>query len=174
MILPITAYGTDILRAKTVEAENTTETKKLVEDMLETLANTETGVGLAAPQVNSNKSIFLSKWGNEIIVHINPSVLKRRNKQGSLEEGCLSIPKIYGEVPGRDDIIEVVSYDINFNKQRFRLRGFESRIFQHEYDHLQGILFIDYMTKEGREGIAEKLNEIENGKIQIHYAMSFK
>jgi peptide deformylase len=174
MILPITAYGTEILRSKTVEAENTPETKKLVEDMLETLANTNTGVGLAAPQVNVGKSIFLAKYGNEIKVHINPVVWKRRDKQKSLEEGCLSIPGIYKDVIGRDDIIDIVSYDINFKKQRLKLRGFESRIFQHELDHLNGILFIDHITKEGREEIADKLNEIESGKIQTHYPMFFK
>lgn len=174
MILPITAYGTEILRNKTVEAENTPETKKLVEDMLDTLAQISTGVGLAAPQVNSGKAIFLAKYSGKIIVHINPVVWKRRDKQKSFEEGCLSIPGIYEGVPERDDIIDIISYDINFKKQRMKLRRFESRIFQHEYDHLQGILFIDHITKKGREEIAEKLAEIENGKIQTIYPMMFR
>jgi peptide deformylase len=174
MILPITAYGTEILRSKTVEAENTPETRKLVEDMLETLSQVRTGVGLAAPQVNSNKSVFLAKFGNEMRVHINPVIIKRRDKQKGLEEGCLSVPGIYMDVIGRDDIIDVISYDINFKKQRMKLRGFESRIFQHELDHLIGVLFIDHLTKEGLEEIREKLAEIESGKIQTHYPMMFK
>lgn len=174
MILPITAYGHPILRQKTVEAENNEDTRKLIEDMMETLANTKSGIGLAAPQVGSNKSVFLAKCGDEMKVHINPVIIKRRGKQKDFEEGCLSIPKLYGNVIGRSDIVDVVSYDENFNKQKMRLRGFESRILQHELDHICGILFIDHMTKQGREEIKDKLNEIESGKIQTHYVMSFK
>lgn len=173
MILPIVAYGNDILREKTVPAENTSETRHLVENMIDTLNYIKTGVGLASNQVNSNLSIFLAKLGTETIVHINPTIIKRKMKQSAQEEGCLSVPEIYSGVPDRDDIIEIVSYDINFNKQKFKLRGFQSRIVQHENDHLNGILFIDYLTKEGRENIADKLSKIERGEVKAYYDMIF-
>lgn len=173
MILPIVAYGCQILREQTIPAENNAKTIELVHNMIETMESIKTSVGLAAPQINSNLSIFLAKIGLKTIVHINPTIVKRRGKQKADEEGCLSISGIYKDIPDRDDIIDIISYDINFNKQRMKLRGFESRIVQHEQNHLNGILFIDFLSKEGREEISEKLNEIEKGIVKTYYPMIF-
>lgn len=174
MILPITAYGHPILRQKTTEAENTPETRQLILDMKDTLANTKTGIGLASNQVGSDKSIFLSRVGRDIMVHINATIIKRRGKQTApFEEGCLSIVGVYENVPERDDIIEIISYDENFNKRRIKLKGIDSRVYQHELEHNLGILFIDHLTADGRERIKEQLLEIEKGKIQVHYDMIF-
>ena len=170
MILPIVAYGNDILRETCIPAENTPETQKLIDNMIDTLAQIPTGVGLASVQVNSNLAIFLARLGNNVMVHINPLIRKRRGVQKSME-GCLSIPEINALVPERDDIIDIISYDRNFKEQKFKLRGFDSIIFQHEYHHLNGILFTDLLTKEGKESVKDKLSEIEKGNFKSRYSM---
>jgi peptide deformylase len=104
--------------------------------------------------------------------YINPVILKRRRDQRS-EEGCLSIPGIFGRL-NRADILDVEYFDAAMNRQRARLRGFESVVFQHEYDHLAGILFIDYFDPVERGRIADVLAEIEDGKVDTRYLMSFK
>lgn len=170
--LPIVALGNDILRIKTIPIESVDVAKDIIAKLKATLHPISTGVGLAAPQIDSNLSAFIMKNGrtNEITSVINPQIVKRRDKMVT-EEGCLSIPNTYGEVPERDKVIEVIFFDENLKRHRIKLSGFISNIFQHEYDHLQGILFIDRMTKAGREEIAQQLADIEKGKFQVHYDM---
>lgn len=172
--LPIVALGNEILRAKTIPVESVEVAKDIVAKLKATLVQVTTGVGLAAPQINSNLSAFIMKNGGRgsIIAVINPQIIKRADTMVT-EEGCLSIPNVYGEVPMRDKSIEVVFYDENLKRHRMKFSDFAGNIFQHEYDHLQGILFIDRMTKEGREKIADDLSKIEQGKIEIYYDMIF-
>lgn len=172
--LPIVALGNEILKQNTVQVKTIEEAHDIIAKLRATLSPITTGVGLSAPQINSNLCAFIMKDGHskKIINVINPFIVKRRGKMIT-EEGCLSIPNVFGEVPERDKLIEVIFYDENLKKQRMKFDDFASNIFQHEYDHLHGILFIDRMTKEGREKIAEELANIENGKIQIHYDMIF-
>ena len=172
--LPITAYGCEILRVKCIPVETVEVAKDIIAKLKATMSPIRTGVGLAAPQINSNLSAFIMRNGysDTIISVINPTMVKH---SGALEaeEGCLSIPNTYGIVPDRYKEIEVIFYDENLKKQRMKFDRFAGNIFQHEFDHLQGILFPDHMTKVGREEIASKLAEIESGKIQTIYPMIF-
>jgi len=172
--LPIVAYGCEILREKTIPVESIEVAKDIIAKLKSSMSPISTAVGLSAPQINSNLSAFIMRNGqsDNIISVINPVIIKRRDKMKT-EEGCLSIPKVYGEVPDRDKRIEVTFYDENLKRHRLKFDGFAGTIFQHEYDHLKGILFVDHMTKEGREKIAYQLNEIESGKIQTTYDMIF-
>lgn len=172
--LPIVALGNEILRLKTIPVETVDVAKDIIAKLKATLKPITTGVGLAAPQINSNLSAFIMKNGSSdtIISVINPQVVKRRDTMKT-EEGCLSIPNLYGNVLGRDKHIEVIFYDENLKRHRLKFNDFAGNIFQHEYDHLNGILFIDRMTKEGREIIAEDLANIEQGKVQTYYDMIF-
>lgn len=168
---PIVGYGSPVLRVFCDEAEPGDDTTKVILTLQDTIANLQSCVGLAAPQINSNKRIFVLRPNvHQHYVMINPVITKRRNKQ-HYEEGCMSIPGVFGRVDNRDDIIDVECYNEFFELQKYRLRGFESIIFQHEYDHLNGILFIDHLTKVGREEIQHKLNEIEKGRTSTLYRM---
>lgn len=172
-ILPIVAYGSPILKELCLETENKPEVQTLVQDLLATMSNIGTAVGLAAPQINSNLSVFvMNPDGRKSTVVINPIIKKRRQTVKS-EEGCLSIPRLNAVVPDRDEIIDVEYLDENFNKKKMRLRGFEAIVFQHEYDHLNGILFTDRLTKEGREQVADRLADIEKGNTKSYYDMIF-
>lgn len=173
-ILPVVAYGNPILRAQTIPVETPEIAKDIIVKLKDTLHSIRTGVGLSAPQINSNLSAFVMNNGESetIISVINPRIVKRTGTM-TTNEGCLSIPKLYGDVLGRDKQIEVIFYDENLKKQRMKFDCFAGNIFQHEFDHLNGILFIDRMTKEGRESITDDLAKIESGKIQTHYDMIF-
>jgi len=171
-ILPIVGYGSPILKEMCVEAENNPETLSLVDNLLATMYGLGSAVGLAAPQVNSNSRIFVMCVQGEETVMINPVVISRGGKQKS-EEGCMSIPGLNGIVPDRNEIMNVEYYDSKFNKKQLRLRGFACIVFQHEYDHLNGILYTDRMTKEGREKIADQLATLEKGHTRTHYDMIF-
>ncbi len=170
-IKPIVAYGSKILREVCVPAENNQETQQLIDDMIMTLAQISTGVGLAANQINSNIALFIAKFDGKLTVHINPKIKKSRGTQKS-EEGCLSAPNVFGVVD-RFDIIDLVSYDRNFNIQKFRLRSFNSCIALHEMGHLNGILFTDLLTKEGKEAVDDKLSDISKGIFKVSYPVIF-
>ena len=172
IIMPVVGYGSPILREQTFEAENNDGTKKVVQQLYDTLNSLHSAVGLAAPQINSNLSMFIMKLGGNNICMINPRIIKRRDIQTS-EEACMSIPDVSGIVPDRSVIIDVEFYDPHFNKHRMKLRGFDSVVFSHEYDHLNGILYTDHMTRQGREMIADKLFEIEKGNVKTYYDMIF-
>lgn len=172
MIVPIVAYGTPILRQNCVEMDNTDENWGHIVNLSETAINISSAVGLAAPQINVPLRAFLSPINDKYAVIINPVIRKRRGEQES-DEGCLSIPGIFRKILTRSDIIDVEYYDGHFRKQRRKLRGFESIVFQHEYDHINGILFIDHLSKEGQQEIQEKLSLIEKGQTQTHYDMIF-
>ena len=172
-ILPIVGYGSPILREVCLEVDKTIdEVKLLANDLIATMTNIGTAVGLAAPQVNVNLRMFIMSPNRTPIVVINPTITKRRGKRKS-EEGCLSIMGVNATVPDRDEIIDVEYYDINMNKQKVRLRGFEAIVFQHEIHHLDGILFTDLLTKDGIEAVKDKLSDIEKGIYKADYPMVF-
>jgi len=174
MILPIIGYGHETLRVECTPFDDTPKNREIITDLKETMLNIPTAVGLALPQVNLPFRGFVMRNDSGIVqVCLNPIIKKRRKKQVS-NEGCLSIPRIYRDLNVRDEIIDVEFYDENFNKKSFKLKDFESIVFQHEYDHLNGVLFVDYLTKEGREEIQDKLNEIEKGYTPTAYPMLFK
>lgn len=173
-ILPIVGYGSPILRQVCLEVDETIdEIKILANDLLATIDNIGTAVGLAAPQINVNLRMFIMKPNKQSIVVINPTITKRRGSKKS-DEGCLSIPGVYETVAERDEIIDVEFYDVEMRKHKMRLRGFEAVVFQHEFDHLNGILYTDRLTKEGTEAVKDKLSDILQGVYKpVSYEVIF-
>ncbi len=161
-ILPVVGYGSPILKEVCVEAENKPETLTLINSLVDTMNSIGTAVGLAAPQVNSNLRIFTMNIYGSLTVVVNPTIKKSRGSKPS-EEACLSVPGLNGIVPERNEIIDVEYYDENFNRKRMKLNGFAAIVFQHEFHHLNGILYVDLLTKEGFEAVKDKLSDIEKG-----------
>ncbi|SHJ66258.1 peptide deformylase [Tangfeifania diversioriginum] len=170
MKMPIVIYGSSILRKKTFELDAGDDFVQMAENMKETLKNAD-GIGLAGPQVDLQKSLFvvdttpLEGGGIEPIekVFLNPVILNHDDNTTWYSEGCLSIPGIFEEV-NRPEKIEVRYRDLNFDWKGETLTGLEARIFQHEYDHLQGILFVDRLNALRRKLIRGKLKQITKHK----------
>ena len=143
-ILPI-IIGQDnpVLRKKTVKiAKITKEIKELAKSMAETMIEAN-GVGLAAPQVNSNVRMCLAPINGQVRALINPKITSRSKATDTDEEGCLSLPGIYLPVT-RHTSITLTYMDINGKMQERKMEGFEARVVQHETDHLDGVLIVDY------------------------------
>jgi peptide deformylase len=170
MKMPIVIYGSSVLRKKTFELDTGDDFVQLAENMKETLKNAG-GIGLAGPQVGLLKSIFwvdttpMENDGIESVekVFLNPVILNHDDNTTWYNEGCLSIPGIFEDVK-RPEIIEVRYRDLNFDWKEETLTGLEARIFQHEYDHLQGILFVDRLNALRRKLIRGKLKHITKHK----------
>lgn len=190
MILPIVAYGSPILR--TVAKEITPDfpgLAKLIEDMWETMYASN-GVGLAAPQINQDIRLFVidstqvfegmdAKEKAEYPddpgikqVFINAQVLELNGEEWSYNEGCLSIPKIREDVIREEEV--VLQYaDENFQQHTRAFNGITARVILHEYDHIEGKLFIDHLKPLKRKLLKGKLDDISKGKIKVDYKMSF-
>lgn len=189
MILPIVAYGDAVLRKTGLEInKDYPQLNKLITDMKETMHNAQ-GVGLAAPQIgkairlfvidaspfadddslNDEESAFLENFKR---VYINPKILKEEGEEWAFNEGCLSIPNIREDV-WRQPNITVEYQDENFIKHTETLTGLAARVFQHEYDHIEGILFTDKISSLKKRLIKRKLDNISKGKININYKMRF-
>ena len=151
MILDITKLGEEVLRQKAEPvAEINDEIRKLAEDMLETMIEAD-GVGLAGPQVGKKLRIFVAMADDDVKrVFINPQIIKTSEELCDYEEGCLSIPQVYESIrrPAR-----VTVQAVNENGKPFTLEaeGLLARVIQHEYDHLDGILYIDRGDKDFAE-----------------------
>ena len=190
MILPIVAYGDPILKKECEEIdENYPNLKQLISDMFETMYKAK-GVGLAAPQIGKNIRLFIVDGSpfaedeededdplaegieNFKKVFINPIIEEEAGKVWPFQEGCLSIPKIRENVSRKPDIT-VSYYDENWELKEESYSGYAARIFQHEYDHIEGVLFTDYLSPLKRKLIQKKLNNITNGEIEIDYKMRF-
>ena len=188
MILPIIAYGNPILRKKCNPiSENFNGLDSLIQNMWDTMYAAN-GVGLAAPQIGESVKIFiidtspfLNMDDNEIKDYevssvkqtfINPTILDETGEFWSFEEGCLSIPHIREEVK-RKSFIKIEYYDENFNYRKDEFSGIVARVIQHEYDHIQGILFTDKLTSFKKRLLKSKLNNIEKGNVDIDYLMDF-
>ena len=190
MILPIIAYGAPILRKKATDiTPDYPQLDKLIADMWETMY-ASSGVGLAAPQINRDIRLFVvdsttifqnlnedekGKYPDEPgirQVFINAQILGFDDEQWSYNEGCLSIPKI------REDVIRPKTVTIQYQDEQFQMHtntfnGITGRVIQHEYDHIEGKLFIDYMKPLRKKLLLRKLNDISKGKIKTDYKMSF-
>jgi len=174
-ILPITLFGDKILRKKVgtiKEVDN--ETVKLIKDMFDTMKNAN-GVGLAANQVGINKSIFVADISivegyekTKPMVVINPKITFRFKEKSSVEEGCLSIPEVRLNIE-RPKNITLVYFDTNMKKHELEADELLARVIQHEYDHLQGVLIIDYVSDELKENIKESLEKIKKGEVETEY-----
>lgn len=185
MILPVVAYGDPILKKKAEEIdENYPDLKQLIENMFETMYNAD-GVGLAAPQIGKSIRLFIvdatpvaeGEDGDPTCedfkrVFINPIIFDEEGEEWGYEEGCLSIPKLRGEVK-RKPKLKIEYYDENWDLYEEELEGFAARVVQHEYDHIEGVLFIDRMPILKRNLLQGKLKDIEKGNVRTHYRMKF-
>lgn len=190
MILPIVAYGSPVLRklAQDINA-NYPELNKLVADMWETMYNSN-GVGLAAPQINRDIRLFVmdsaqifenqeeedkGKYPDEPGfkgVFINAHVVSVDGKKWSYNEGCLSIPRIREDID-RHESVTIDFVDEHFKPQQRTFNGLTARIILHEYDHIDGKLFIDYLKPLKRTLLKRKLDDISKGKVKVDYRMMF-
>lgn len=188
MKLPIVAYGAPILRKKAEEIdEDYPDLKQLIDDMFETMYNAR-GVGLAAPQVGLPIRLFVvdgSPFGeddedgsgdptvkNFKKVFINPIMVQETGEKWSFNEGCLSIPDVSEDVLRHPNII--INYlDENFDEHEIELSGIAARIVQHEYDHIEGKLFVDKIGPLKKTLLKSKLDSISKGLISVSYKMSF-
>lgn len=190
MILPIVAYGAPVLRAVAKDIEPSyPDLAKLIDDMWETMYASN-GVGLAAPQVNRDIRLFvidseqifanadedeLGKYPDEPgikQVFINAHVKNLDGANWSYNEGCLSIPKIREDVT-RPEEVTLEYFDENFERHTKTFNGVTARVIQHEYDHIEGKLFIDYLKPLKRKLLKGKLDDISKGKVKVDYKMVF-
>ena len=188
MILPVVAYGAPILRKISEPiAADYTNLDVLIEDMWETMYASN-GVGLAAPQINRAIRLFVmdseqiftnSEPEDEAYsdapgikrVFINPQIMETGGKDWIYNEGCLSIPKI------REDVLRPESVTLSYMDEQFvakteTFHGITARIIMHEYDHIEGKLFIDYIKPLRRKMLQGKLNDISKGKVRVDYKMT--
>jgi len=184
MIIPISAFGLQILRVKCKNINpDYPNLPDLINNMWETMYNAN-GVGLAAPQINLGIKLFVidttifknDSENTEIIpfkkVFINAKITKEIGDEWSFNEGCLSIPEIREDIT-RKSIITIEYYDENFKKHTDKFYGLNARVIQHEYDHINGILFIDKLSVLRKRMIKAKLTNISKGKINTDYKMRF-
>ena len=178
MILPITLLGDKILRKKVSRvAKVDIKTIELIKNMFETMRNAN-GIGLAANQVGADKNLFIldiSKVeGYEEIkpmVLINPKIIERSEELIIFEEGCLSIPDIRADVE-RPESIVITYQDTDLQTHKVRAGELLARVMQHEFDHLQGILFTDLVDDDVKKKIKKDLLNIKNRKIEIDYPVT--
>ncbi|MDO5522778.1 MAG: peptide deformylase [Bacteroidia bacterium] len=180
MILPIYVYGHPILRkvATDIDAENYPNLKELVDNMYETMYNAD-GVGLAGPQVGLEDRIFVvdlepladdehPEFKNFKKAFINAHITERTGDLVHVEEGCLSIPGIHEKVP-REAQIRIKYLDENLQPHDEEYTGFMARVIQHEYDHLDGIMFTDRISPMRKRMVKSKLANMEKGKVKCNY-----
>lgn len=179
MIYPIIMYGDAVLRQKAKEIELGSDVKQLIEDMYETMHNAS-GIGLAAPQIG--KSIRLFVVDGTIIedepgmadfkkVFINPVLLEELGTPWEYEEGCLSIPNIREKI-SRKEKLKIRYYDETWNLCEEKFDGLKARIIQHEYDHIEGKMFVDYLTPLRKRLLKGKLADISKGKVETEYRIT--
>jgi peptide deformylase len=190
MILPIVAYGAQVLRKKCDNIDsNYPDLEKLLADMWETMYNSN-GVGLAAPQINKGIRLFMMD-STQIFdnleedeldlypdspgfkgVFINAKIVEEGGTPWSYNEGCLSIPKIREDIT-RNESITIEYVDENFAPQVKTFNGITARVILHEYDHIEGKLFIDYLKPLKKTLLKRKLDDISKGKVKVDYRMFF-
>ena len=180
MILPIYIFGQPVLRkvADNIDLKNYPNLEELIENMFETMYNAE-GIGLAAPQVGLSERIFVvdldpladeehPEFKGFKKVFLNARITERNGDVESVEEGCLSIPGIHEKVP-RENRIHITYSDEKGVQHSEEYSGFIARVIQHEYDHIDGILFIERITPLRKRMIKAKLAGMEKGKVNCHY-----
>lgn len=189
MILPIIAYGDPVLRkvCDTIP-EDYPELSKLIEDMFQTMYHSN-GVGIAAPQVGLAIRLFvvdtngfsenedLTSEEKEYLrnfkkVFINAKIIEEEGQPWAFNEGCLSIPGVTEDVSRKPTL--VIEYqDEHFVKHNETFTGLAARVIQHEYDHIEGILFTDHLSSFKKQLLKNKLNNISSGKVKVSYKMKF-
>lgn len=189
MILPIIAYGHPVLKRKAeVINKDYPKLKELIENMFETMYNAS-GVGIAAPQICLSIRLFIVDTNpfaeddslsdndrNQLKsfkkIFINPIIIDEKGDEWSFEEGCLSIPNIREGVL-RQKQITIQYHDENFNKHTDSFDGLLARVIQHEYDHIEGVLFTDKLSSFKKQLLKKKLLKISSGKLSFDYEMKY-
>ncbi|MFU8812515.1 MAG: peptide deformylase [Balneolaceae bacterium] len=182
-ILPIVTYNDPILRKKTEPVPADSEAlQTLIDDMFETMYNSS-GVGLAAPQIGQTHRLFV--MDADVITEetddpnlgpmafINPEILETAGESVKMEEGCLSIPELRDDV-ARPEQVTVRYLDRNFQPQERTFGGWNARVIQHEYDHLEGILFLDHLSAFKRRLHRSLLKKIDRGELETDYPLVAK
>ena len=184
MILPIRAIGDPVLKRKAIEiTKEFTELDTLIENMFDTMYNAS-GIGLAAPQVGVSARLFILDTSvslkddedsdEEAVkeVFINAKIESFFGDDEPFEEGCLSIPNIREDVYRPEGI--VIKYlDRNFKPKTLEVDGLLARVIQHEYDHVDGVLFTDLIPPVKKRLLRSKLDKIAKGKVRVPYPMRF-
>lgn len=180
-ILPIVTYNDPLLRKETKPVDELNEEiSVLIADMFETMYNSH-GVGLAAPQIGKSIQLFVidaDTMTEELddeedvgaMVFINPQIIKTEGEVVKMEEGCLSIPDVRDEV-SRHDLITVKYKNRHFEEKTDEFSGWVSRVIQHEYDHLKGVLFLDHLSSFRRRFHRFALKKIDSGKLETDYPL---
>ena len=184
MVLPIYVYGHDALRQETEPVEeNTDDLQSLIDDMIETMRNAA-GIGLAAPQVGRTERLFvvdLTPMADEMaeaeeplppqpMILIHPETVEESDETVDLEEGCLSIPEVR-EAVTRPERIRMRYLDRTFEEQEIEAGHMLARVLQHERDHLDGILFTDYLSSFRKRLLQRPLREMVNGEVEADYPL---
>ena len=189
MILPIVSYGSSVLKKTAKEiTSDYPNLSELIANMWETMYAAN-GVGLAAPQIGLSIRVFVIDASSfvdeenmsvkeiETIntfkkVFINPNIISEQGNLWDFNEGCLSIPDVREDV-SRKEKININFFDENFVPQKLKLNGLAARVVQHEFDHIEGVLFTDHLSSLKKRLIKNKLSLISKGDITVDYKMSF-
>lgn len=188
MILPIRAFGDPVLRktGKDIDKDYP-ELQELVDNMFDTMQSAN-GIGLAAPQIGLDIRLFViditpladDEDYEDIAdepkhfkkVFINARILEEKGDEWKFNEGCLSIPDVREDVKRKETIV-IDYYDENFEHHRDTFSDIRARVIQHEYDHIEGILFTDHLSPLKKKLVKGKLNKIAHGDISVNYKMRF-
>lgn len=179
MIYPIVMYGDPVLRQRARNIEPGTDIKQLVEDMYETL-DAANGIGLAAPQIGKSVRLFIvdgtgleDEPGMQDFkkVFVNAQMVEEGGAPWEFEEGCLSIPNIREKI-SRKGQLRIRYFDENWNAFEETFDGMKARIIQHEYDHIEGKMFVDYLTPLKKRLLKGKLSDISKGKVDTEYRIT--
>lgn len=184
MVLPIHLYGHEALREETDPVEENTEAlQDLIDNMIETMHNAA-GIGLAAPQVGRTERLFvvdvtpmaeqMEEDGEPVpaqpMVFINPEIVEEDSSSVDMEEGCLSIPEVR-EVVSRPERVKVRYRDRNFDEQVLEAGSVLARVVQHENDHLDGVLFTDYLSSFRKKLLSRSLRKMTKGEVEADYPL---
>jgi len=186
MILPIVAYGDPVLRKRGEDIDKDYPgLQELIDNMFETMYNAS-GVGLAAPQIGKSIRLFIVDTSGFVEegeedeeglkgfkkVFINPEIIDEEGEEWAFNEGCLSIPDVREDVE-RPENLKIRYYDRDFNEHEEEFESLKARVIQHEYDHIEGILFTDYLSPLRKRVLKSKLSNISKGKVSVNYKMKF-
>ncbi|HEY3373089.1 MAG TPA: peptide deformylase [Prolixibacteraceae bacterium] len=176
MIYPVTVFGDPVLRkiAAPITADFQ-DLKGFIQNMFETMYNSD-GVGLAAPQVGHSIRVFILDTTSDEDeeepgikrAFINPEIIEKYGEEWSMNEGCLSVPEIREDV-FRPESVKIKYQDEKFDVHEESFNGFTARVIQHEYDHLEGIMFVDYLNPLKKRILKSKLTAISKGKVIPKY-----
>jgi peptide deformylase len=183
MIYPIVVYGDPVLRQKAKEIKAGTDLTQLIADMHETMQAAH-GIGLAAPQIGKSIRLFIvdatsfdkeeeedEDMSDFKKAFINPQILEEEGEPWAFEEGCLSIPNLRENIL-RPETVRIRYYDETWKLHEEEYDGMKARIIQHEYDHIEGKLFIDYLTPFKKRLLKGRLTDISKGKVDAEYRIA--